>query len=100
MFLGVGVGLVFFDGVLPRFLLYNLVSRSRKCPAKILLMSGLPFWDRSTRQPYCHTCVAVFSPFSKGEMLSIFLFLFLSGKFGVLCFIFLLFFSSWGRCWE
>ena len=31
MFLGVGVGLVFFDGVLPRFLLYGLAVRPRNC---------------------------------------------------------------------
>ena len=44
MFLGVVVGLVFFDRVLPRFLFYSLVFRSRKCPVKILFMSGLLFW--------------------------------------------------------
>ena len=74
LFLGVGVGLVLFDGVLPRFLLYNLVSRSRKCPTKILLMSGLPFWGRSTRQPYCHTSVAVLPPFRRGNAVHFFCF--------------------------
>ena len=43
LFLGVVVGLVFFDSVLPRFLFYNLVFRSRKCLGKILFMSGLLF---------------------------------------------------------
>ena len=43
MFLGVGVGRVFFGAVLPMFLLYFLVFRSRKCLGKILLMSGLVF---------------------------------------------------------
>ena len=43
LFLGVGVGRVFFGAVLPMFLLYSLTSRSRKCLAKILLMSGLVF---------------------------------------------------------
>ena len=43
LFLGVGVGRVFFCVVLPMFLLYYLVFRSRKCLEKILLMSGLVF---------------------------------------------------------
>ena len=43
LFLGVGVGRVFFGAVLPMFLLYCLVFRSRKCLEKILLMSGLVF---------------------------------------------------------
>ena len=41
MFLGVVVGLVFFDSVLPRLLFYNCVFRSRKCLGKILFTSGL-----------------------------------------------------------
>ena len=44
LFLGVVVGLVFFDSVLPRFLFYYLVFCSRKCLGKILFMSGLLFW--------------------------------------------------------
>ena len=44
LFLGVVVGLVFFDSVLPRLLFYYLVFRSRKCLGKILFMSGLLFW--------------------------------------------------------
>ena len=44
MFLGVVVGLVLFDCVLPRLLFYYLVFRSRKCLGKILFMSGLLFW--------------------------------------------------------
>ena len=47
LFLSVVVGLVFFDSVLPMFLLYILVFRSRKCLEKILFMSGLVFWVRS-----------------------------------------------------
>ena len=43
LFLGVGVGPVFFGAVLPMFLLYCLVFRSRKCLEKILLMSDLVF---------------------------------------------------------
>ena len=43
LFFGVGVGRVFFCAVLPMFLLYYLVFRSRKCLEKILLMSGLVF---------------------------------------------------------
>ena len=43
LFLGVGVGRVFFGAVLPMYLLYCLVFRSRKCLEKILLMSGLVF---------------------------------------------------------
>ena len=43
MFFGVGVGRVFLCDVLPMFLLYYLVFRSRKCLEKILLMSGLAF---------------------------------------------------------
>ena len=43
LFLGVGVRRVFFGAVLPMFLLYGLVFRSRKCLGKILLMSGLVF---------------------------------------------------------
>ena len=43
LFYGVGVGRVVFGAVLPMFLLYDLVSRSRKCLEKILLMSGLVF---------------------------------------------------------
>ena len=34
LFLGVGVGPGYFVGVLPRFLLYILASRSRKCSEK------------------------------------------------------------------
>ena len=45
MFLGGVVGLVFFGGFLPMFLLYFFwVVRSRNCLEKILLMSGLVFW--------------------------------------------------------
>ena len=43
LFLGVGAGSVFFGAVLPMFLLYYSVFRSRKCLKKILLMSGLVF---------------------------------------------------------
>ena len=43
LFFGVGVGHVFLCAVLPMFLLYYLVFRSRKCLEKILLMSGLVF---------------------------------------------------------
>ena len=43
LFLGVGVGRVFLGAVLPMFLLYYLVFRSRKCLEKILFMSGLVF---------------------------------------------------------
>ena len=43
LFSGVGVGCVFFGAVLPMFLLYFLVFRSRQCLKKILLMSGLLF---------------------------------------------------------
>ena len=39
LFLGVGVGRVFFGAVLPMLLLYYLVFCSRKCLGKILLMS-------------------------------------------------------------
>ena len=45
MFLGVGVGLACFGAVLPMFLLYYLLFRSRNCLEKILLMSGLVFFD-------------------------------------------------------
>ena len=45
LFLSVVVGLVFFDSVLPRFLFYFLVFRSRKCLGKILLMSG-PLFEK------------------------------------------------------
>ena len=41
LFLGVGVGRVFFVDVLPMLLLYFLVLRSRKCLGKFFLMSGL-----------------------------------------------------------
>ena len=48
MFWGVVVGVVCFDSVLPMFLLYNLVFRSRRSLEKILFMSGLVFsWVRS-----------------------------------------------------
>ena len=40
LFSGVGVGRVFFVAVLPMFLLYYLVFRSRKCLVKILFWSG------------------------------------------------------------
>ena len=43
LFLGGCVGLVFFGAVLPMFLLYFLLFRSRNCLEKILLMSGLVF---------------------------------------------------------
>ena len=45
LFLSVVVGLVFFDSVLPRLLLYYLIFRSRKCLGKILLMSG-PLFEK------------------------------------------------------
>ena len=45
LFLSVVVGLVFFDSVLPRFLFYYLVFRSRKCLGIILLMSG-PLFEK------------------------------------------------------
>ena len=45
LFLSVVVGLVFFESVLPRFLLYYLIFRSRKCLGKILLMSG-PLFEK------------------------------------------------------
>ena len=46
LFLGVGVGRVcFFCVVLPMFLLYYLVFRSRKCLGEILLMSG-PLFEK------------------------------------------------------
>ena len=45
LFLSVVVGLVFFDRVLPRYLFYHLVFRSRKCLGKILLMSG-PLFEK------------------------------------------------------
>ena len=44
MFLGVGVGLACFGAVLPMFLLYYLLFRSRNCLEKILLMSSLVFF--------------------------------------------------------
>ena len=44
LFLGGVVGLVFFGGFLPMFLLYFLAVRSRKCSENILLMSGLVFF--------------------------------------------------------
>ena len=43
LFLGVGVGLVLCDGVLPRFLLYGFGGSLPKLFGKILLMSGLVF---------------------------------------------------------
>ena len=43
LFLGVGVGRMFFGPVLPMFLLYYSFFRSRNCLKKILLMSGLVF---------------------------------------------------------
>ena len=41
--LGFGVGRVYFVAVLPMFLLYYLVCRSRKCLEKILFWSGPSF---------------------------------------------------------
>ena len=38
LFLGIGVGRVYFGAVLPMFLLYYLVFRSRKCLEKILFL--------------------------------------------------------------
>ena len=49
LFLSVVVGLVFFDSVLPRFLFYFWVFRSRKCLGKILLMSG-PLFEKNFRE--------------------------------------------------
>ena len=40
LFLGIGVGRVYSGAVLPMFLLYYLVFRSRKCLEKILFWSG------------------------------------------------------------
>ena len=54
---------------------------------KILLMSGLVFLEgvSSHRQLYCHTPAGSFSPFSKGEVLSVFLFLCFLCLAGCLC---------------
>ena len=60
MFLCVGVGLVFFGAVLPMFLLYFLVFRSRNCLEKILLMSGLVFWGCLLFSFGCFADVAAF----------------------------------------
>ena len=40
LFLGFGVGRVYFGAVFPLFLLYYLVCRSRKCLEKIFFWSG------------------------------------------------------------
>ena len=40
------VGLLFFSGVLPMFLLYVTAFRSWTCFSKILLVSGLLVWVR------------------------------------------------------
>ena len=63
MFLCVGVGLVLFGAVLPMFLLYFLVFRSRNCLEKILLMSGLVFWGCLLFSFGCFADVAAFSLF-------------------------------------
>ena len=52
LFLSAVVGLVFFDSVLPRFLFYYLVFRSRKCLGKILLMSG-PLFEKFSGANFC-----------------------------------------------
>ena len=55
LFLSVVVGLVFFESVLPRLLFYYLVSRSRKCLGKILLMSG-PLFEKFSGANFCFWC--------------------------------------------
>ena len=45
LFFGVVCWSCFFDSVLPMFLFYFLVFRSRKCLGKILLMSG-PLFEK------------------------------------------------------
>ena len=75
---GVEVGLVFFDV----FCLGFVSGFGTSLPTlfgKILLMSGLPFlgsFSRRFRQPYCHTCVAVFPLFEGGNAV----------RFSFLCF--------------
>ena len=60
LFLGVEVGLAFFDGVLPRFLFQVLAIRSRNCSKKILLMSGLPFLGSFSLSWFSVVVVSVF----------------------------------------
>ena len=60
LFLGVGVGLACFGAVLPMFLLYYLLFRSRNCLEKILLMSGLVFLGFLLSSFGCLADVAVF----------------------------------------
>ena len=89
LFLGVVVGLVFFDSVLPMFLFYNLVFLIPKMSRKNSLhVRSLFFW-----QPYCHTLSGRFSPSRRGKCCPFSSFLFFCVWFGVFC-RFLLFFSS------
>ena len=67
MFLGVEVGLVFFDGVLPRFLFQVLALRSRNCSEKILLMSGLPFLGSFSLSWFSVVVVFFFQRYSSGS---------------------------------
>ena len=60
LFLGGLVGLVFFGGVLPMFLLHFLAVRFRKCLKKILLMSGLVFFLGSFSLPFVFSVDVVF----------------------------------------
>ena len=68
LFLGIGMGLVCFGAVLPIFLLYYLLFRSRNCLEKILLMSGLVFLG-------CRPSSLVFSPTSSSFFSFFFFFL-------------------------
>ena len=69
--------LCFFDGVLPRFVLYNLGSRSRKCPAKHSLdvrFSVLGSFNTAT--VLSHLCGSFSPRFERGKCCPFFLFCF------------------------
>ena len=59
LFFGVGVGRVSFCAVLPLFLLYYLVFRSRKCLEKILSMSGGSSCSLSLASVFLSVCPSV-----------------------------------------
>ena len=71
MFLGIGVGRVYSGAVLPMFLLYYLVFRSRKCLEKILFWSG-PFLNKFSGANFClhngnRTVTVPFPPSRRGK---------------------------------
>ena len=60
MFLGVDVGLVFFDGVLPRLLLYTLALHSRNVRKNSFHVRSSVFWASFSLSSFFRRCRFLF----------------------------------------